>query len=265
MVNTKPEAPAPEQQGYPVNTIGWLAAQLDLEVSEAIALARQSHKSLPLTADATTLLPVEKVDRLLATKEGRDNVLKLNGAPQTTGKTSQEQGGAIATERRLLTLSEIKTVAQMAGVTQKLARSVDAACFQREEELHALRGFSREQRLIEAENTGRLVARLQYSDDLNDALDEMEIELAQNASRASDLSLRVFGLNLQEVIDNQAEADIDRAEARQQMSQNFKKVQQGEADSLGEDTLIDPWETAKHRSSGLGVKRISRLRKAVTS
>lgn len=268
MIDTAPETVAAPQD-YAPNSIGWLAAQLSLEVAEAITLVRQTHKQLPLTADANTIVPVEKVDRLLATKQGRDNVLKLDGTPQpaTPGEAPQtkEGGGAIATERRLLNLKEIKTVAQMAGVTQKLVKSVDSVCYKREEDLHALLGFRREEGLIEAESTGRLIARLRHAENLNDELDDLELKLARSTSRASDLAESVFGVNLQDVINNLAEADNSRADARQEMTANFNKVQSGEGDRLGEDALIDPWAAVKHESSMLGAKHSSRLRRGVTS
>lgn len=294
MVNTVTQPIAAPD--YPLNSLGWLAAQLSLDLNEAATLTRQVWKSLPLDATAATQIPGDKVGKLLGTKAARDNVLKLNAAPsepapppatdaaplETENNPDQGEGGKITTERRRLTLDEIKGVANTAGVAQKLVRQLDAACHSREQELHALRGYRREQELIEADATGRLIARLKHSDDLNAELDDLEIELAENTSRASDLSKRVFGVNLQQVIDNQADLEEERFNARESMSANFEtyKAQQEakaeiealgeeyevpEGERLGEDQLVDPWQVARLDLSTLGAKRTSRMSRVATS
>ena len=290
MVNAAQQPAAPVT--YPEYSLGWIAAQLNLELDEARSLVKGSHKDLALNAPPETMIPKAKADRLLATKSERDSVLRLNAAPSPQSQTeaappatedgTQEKGGAIATERRRLNIEEVKGIAATTGVAQKLVKQLDETCFNREQELYALRGFQREQRLIEADATGRLIARLQHSDNLNDELDALEIELAENTSRASDLSSRVFGVNLQQVIDSQAETEEERIEAREAMKGNFEvfkaqetarleaeargeEYQAPEGERLGEDELIDPWLMTQHGLSGLGVKRTSRLKRVSTA
>jgi hypothetical protein len=300
MVNVATRPASADPQEYPLNSLGWLAVQLKLEVHEASALVRQIYKALPIDAIALTPIPPDKVMKLLGTKAARDSTLQLNAAPSVPAPNphqpappppsvpqggqlqQQQEEGGITTERRRLTLSEIRGVAATAGVAQKLVRSLDESCWQREQELYALRGYQREQGLIEAESTGRLIARLQHSDQLNEDLDEMEVELAQNTSRASDISLRLFGVDLQQVIDTQADLEEDRLEGRQEMGANFERFktqeearleaeargeeyQIPEGERLGEGDLIDPFQRVKLELSKLGkVKRTSKLKKAVT-
>lgn len=269
------------QEVYPINSLGWLADQLNLSTQETIPLLKRMKVTIAVDSASTTIIAQDKVDALLATKQGRDTTLKLAAAapqqeatqPATQDSQEQPKGGdIIATETRRLTLSEVRGIAKTAGVTQQLVKDLDLSCFTREEELHALRGYQREERLIEADSAGRLIARLKHSDRLNDELDSMEVELAENTSRTSDLSKRLFGVNLQTVIDAQADAEQDRVEARQEWQDNFKKHQEQEAaiaegkeipedQRLGEDALIDPWETARQNLSELGGKRTSKLKR----
>jgi hypothetical protein len=266
-----------ETKTYPINSLGWLAEQLNLSTQETIPLLKRMKVAIAVDALATTIIAQDKVDALLATKQGRDTTLKLAAAAPQQEATQEDQeqpkgGDIIATETRRLTLSEVRGIAKTAGVTQQLVKDLDLSCFTREEELHALRGYQREERLIEADSAGRLIARLKHSDRLNDELDSMEVELAENTSRTSDLSKRLFGVNLQTVIDAQADAEQDRVEARQAWQDNFKKHQEQEAaisegkeipedQRLGEDVILDPWATARQDLSGLGVRRTSKLKR----
>lgn len=264
---------------YPINSLGWLAGELNLEISETIPLLKRMKVTIAADADPATIIDSAKIAQLLKTKGERDTTLKLGAAapqqPATQGEQQQAQakgGDIVATETRRLTLTEVRGIAKTAGVTQQLVKDLDLSCFTREEELHALRGYQREERLIEADSAGRLIARLKHSDRLNDELDQMEIEIAENTSRTSDLSKRIFGVNLQGVIDAQADTEQDRVEARQEWTENLKKHQEQEAaiakgedipedQRLGEDVILDPWETTRRGLSGLGVTRTSRLKR----
>lgn len=288
---TNPNDPNATPVEYPLNSLGWLAAQLKLDLEDAAPLVKSIWKNAPNDLNARTLIPGDKVGRLLGVKSERDTTLKLSAAapspqveqPAPTGSNGeQESAGEISTERRLLTLSEIRGVAATTGATQKLVKSLDQACFEREQQLFALRGYSREQSLMEAEATGRLVARLQANANKNQELDEMELELAENASVTSDLAFQLFGVNLQNVINAQGEEEEERFAARQEMGENFEKFKQQEqlrqaaeasgqeyqvpeGERLGEDQLLDPWMRVKHELSKLEGKRTSKLRRGVTS
>jgi malonyl CoA-acyl carrier protein transacylase len=232
-------------------TVADLARKQSIEPEAMLKLLAETTTFKPKSVN--DIVPPATVNKMLNVGQKIDQSVSKQLA------AAVDQGGDLEQINPSLSISEAQTIATTTKASLKLVAAMSDALTDRRRVLHLLKGYQEENRILAIENLGATLARAQRYQQQQNELDDLQVDLAESKLDASALVKRALGIDLKDFETAQVSNETDRIEGLAEMTENAKKILNGEE----VEGLADPFALTKHALSSLTAKSPSKLKQKV--